>query len=386
MKSIYLDNAAATPLSDSMKNYLISLLPVYGNPSSLHDAGGSACRLITQARASVARFIHAAPDEIFFTSGGSASNTLAVRGLVTDRQASGGYAVFYSPTAHKSMLQACESCTYHMPLKVNSTGETDLSCLENLLTKHNGLRPFVCIEAAGSETGTIQNVAGIGSVVKKHNGLLLVDATGYIPSCPVDMANWRHYVDMLTFSGHKLHALKGVGVLWKKSTISLAPLIYGTQEQGLIGGTENTLGIASLGKAAADYDYSSITSRSRDYVYHYVIHRIPDCFLIGAPISSGLRLPLHLYLCFRGVEGESLMTLLNLYGIQVSTGSACTQKNTAPPAALYAIGMKPENMYSCIRLTFSGQESREDLDYVCTRLKQCVASLRENEPGKPGLK
>lgn len=379
MKSIYLDHAAAAPLSDSMKNYLISLLPVYGNPSSLHTVGVRAGQLITQARASVAGFLNAAPDDIFFTGGGSAGNTLAVRGLVTDKPPAGQYEVFYSPTAHKSMLLACESCTYHTPLTVNSFGEISPTALDDLLSAHNRLRPFVCIEAAGSETGTIQDIAGIGSVVKKHNGLLLVDATGYIPSYPVDMGLWAPYVDMLTFSGHKLRALKGVGVLWKRRGIRLSPLIYGTQERGLIGGTENTLGIASLGKAAADYDYASITSRHRDYVYEYIVRRIPDCTLVGAPISSGRRLPRHLYLCFHGIEGESMMILLDLYGIQVSTGSACSQKNPAPPAALHAIGMKPEDMHSCIRITFSGEESKEDLDYVCGKLKQCAASLRKTD-------
>ena len=208
-----------------MKNYLISLLPVYGNPSSLHTVGVRAGQLITQARASVAGFLNAAPDDIFFTGGGSAGNTLAVRGLVTDKPPAGQYEVFYSPTAHKSMLLACESCTYHTPLTVNSFGEISPTALDDLLSAHSRLRPLVCIEAAGSETGTIQDIAGIGSVVKKHNGLLLVDATGYIPSYPVDMGLWAPYFDKLSFSGHKLRARQGVGVLWKRRGIRLSPRI-----------------------------------------------------------------------------------------------------------------------------------------------------------------
>lgn len=378
MKSVYLDNAATTSLSDSMKEYLTSLLSVYGNPSSLHSVGGQAGGLIMQARASVAGFLNASSEDIFFTGSGSAGNTLAVKGLLSERPSDSQYEVFYSPTAHKSMLWACESCRRHTPLNVNSVGEINLSCLNAVLQKHNRLRPLVCIEAASSEIGTIQDVAGIGSIVRKHNGLLIVDATGYLPSLRIDMGRWRSYVDILTFSGHKLHALKGVGVLWKRRDIRLAPLIYGTQEKGLVGGTENTLAIASLGKAASDYDYTSVTPYSRDYVYDFITRRIPDCALIGAPTGSGHRLPCHLFLCFPGVEGESLMHLLDMYGIQVSTGSACNQKSTSASAALHAIGMDPKNMRSCVRLTFSGQETKAELDYVCEKLKQCVASLRNS--------
>lgn len=378
MKSIYLDNAATTPLSDSMKRYLVSLLSVYGNPSSLHSVGEKADELITQAREAVAGFLNAAPEDIFFTCSGSASNALAVRGLVPGNAPDERYEVFYSPTAHKSMLRACDSCRSHTPLKVNSAGEISLSYLDDILRKHSRLCPLVCIEAASSETGTIQDVTGIGSVVRKHNGLLLVDATGYLPSYRIDLGRWRSCVDILTFSGHKLHALKGVGVLWKRPEIRLAPLIYGTQEQGLFGGTENTLAIASLGKAVRDYDYASISPYNRDYVYDYIVRRIPDCALIGAPTASGHRLPHHLYLCFQGVEGESLMHLLDLYGIQISTGSACNQKSPSASDALYAIGMEPQNMHSCVRLTFSGRETKEELDYVCAKLEQCAASLRTN--------
>ena len=129
MKSVYLDNAATTSLSDSMKEYLTSLLSVYGNPSSLHSVGGQAGGLIMQARASVAGFLNASSKDIFFTGSGSAGNTLAVKGLLSERPSDSQYEVFYSPTAHKSMLWACESCRRHTPLNVNSVGEINLSCL-----------------------------------------------------------------------------------------------------------------------------------------------------------------------------------------------------------------------------------------------------------------
>lgn len=373
---VYLDNAATTQLSDSMKEYLISLLDIYGNPSSLHSKGESSKQIISEARQSVAKFINANEKEIYFVPSGSAGNTLAVKGLVSDNPQENQYEVFYSPTAHKSMLKSCESCRYHTPLYVNSVGEIDLEYLDDILTRHNGWKPLVCIEASNSEIGTINDAISIGSIVHKHNGILVVDATGYIPSYQVDMKLWKNYIDILTFSGHKLHALKGIGVLWKKKDIELKPLIYGSQEQGLVGGTEPTLCIGSLGKAVSDYNYSSISSTNRDYVYDYIIKNIPNSYLVGASIESGNRLPHNLYICFKGVEGESLMILLDMNGIQVSTGSACNSRNLSASTTLSAIGMNEEDIHSCIRLTFSRQETKADLDYVCNKLKQCVESLR----------
>ena len=376
IQNIYLDNAATTPLSESMKRYLISVLDIYGNPSSLHSRGEPAKQIISNARQSVAKFINTDEKEIYFVPSGSAGNTLAVKGLVSDNPQKNQYEVFYSPTAHKSMLKACESCRYDTPLHVNSVGEIDLEYLDDILTRHNGRKPLVCIEAANSEIGTINDVITIGSIVHKHNGMLVVDATGYIPSYQVNIKLWKDCIDILTFSGHKLHALKGIGVLWKKKDIELKPLIYGSQEQALIAGTENVLGIASLGKAVEDYNYSSISTTNRDYVYDYIINNIPDCYLIGAKIESGNRLPHNLFMCFKGIEGESLTILLDMNGIQVSTGSACNSQSISASTTLSAIGINEGDIHSCIRLSFSGQETKEELDYVCEKIKQSVENLR----------
>ena len=180
---------------------------------------------------------------------------------------------------------------------------------------------------------------------------------------------------MLGFSGHKIHTLKGIGVLYKKENIELEPLVYGSQECGYFAGTENVLGIASLGKAVENYDYFSISSNNRDYVYDYIINNILDSYLIGAPFEH--RLPHNLYMCFKGVQGESLMTLLDLNGIEVSTGSACNSGNPQPSSTLTAIGMDKDDIHSCIRMTFNGNETIEELDYVCSKLKECVERLRD---------
>ena len=144
------------------------------------------------------------------------------------------YEIFYSPTSHKSMLKACESCLYYTPLKVNTVGNIDMAYLDTILSCHDDLKPLVCVEAANSEIGTIQEVISTGCIVHKHNGILAVDATAYIPSFQIDMKFWKNSVDILTFSGHKLHALKGIGVLWKQENIELKPLIYGSQQGGIL--------------------------------------------------------------------------------------------------------------------------------------------------------
>ena len=366
---IFLDHASTTPLSDSMKQYLISVLDYYGNPSSIHSASEKPKQIISDSRQSAAKFINADPEDIYFTSGGSASNTLAIRGYYLKNDCT----VFHSPIAHKSILKCAESCRNNHPLKVSKEGMLDIHDLVKRLEACSN-QPFVIIDHANSEIGTIQNISEIIETVHLYNGIIYLDCTGSIPQLTIDIKSAD--ADMIGFSAHKLGGLKGCGVLYKKKTITLAPLIYGSQEQGYIGGTENVLGIASLGKAVEDYDYTSISPAARDYVHAYIVNNIADSYLVGAATTSGNRLPLNLYMCFKGVEGESLMFLLDMNGIRVSTGSACNSQYVSASAALSAIGMNKEDTHSCIRLSFSGQETGEELDYVCETLKQCVESLR----------
>ena len=367
MQKIYLDNAATTPLTPQVKQYIIELLDQYANPSSLYQSGIDARQIIERARNNVAEFINGKPENIIFTSGGSASNTLAIRGYVQKHNCT----VLYSPIAHKSIIKCVESIKNAYPLKVNKYGQIDFDDLREWLDSKNE-KFFVVLDYANSEIGTIQDVKKIIDLVHFYNGVVYLDCTGSISQIPVDVNNLG--VDMLGFSGHKIHALKGVGVLYKKENIELEPLVYGSQEQGLFGGTENILGIASIGKAVENYDYSSISSKNRDYVYDYIIKEIPDSYLIGAPFEH--RLPHNLYICFKGVQGESLMILLDMNDIQVSTGSACTSNDLQPSSTLTAIGMDKEDINSCIRITF-GNETKEELDYVCSKLKECVERLRD---------
>ena len=367
MHNIFLDNAATTPLTPQVKQDIIELLDKYANPSSLYQSGIDARQIIEQARNNVAEFINGKSENIIFTSGGSASNTLAVRGYVQKHNCT----VLYSPIAHKSIIKCVESIKNAYPLKVNKYGQIDFDDLREWLDSKSE-KFFVVLGYANSEIGTIQDVKKIIDLVHFYNGVVYLDCTGSISQIPIDASKLN--VDMLGFSGHKIHALKGIGVLYKKENIELEPLIYGSQEGGYFAGTENVLGIASLGKAIENYDYSSISSNNRDYVYDYIINNIPDSYLVGAPFEH--RLPHNLYMCFKGVQGESLMIMLDMNDIQVSTGSACTSNDLQPSSTLTAIGMDKEDINSCIRMTFSN-ETKEELDYVCSKLKECVERLRD---------
>lgn len=365
---MFLDNAATTPLKLEVKNYIISLLDTYQNPSSLYQSGVNAKQIINTARNNVAKFINANPENIIFTSGGSANNTLFIKGYTQRNECR----VLYSPTSHKSVLKCVESLKYKCSLKVDYTGKIDLQDLKECLSIDT-MKKLVVIEHANSEIGTIQNIKQIIEMCHFYNAIVYVDCTGSISQIPINIKELN--VDGIGFSAHKLGALKGTGVLYKKLSIELEPLIYGSQEQGLFGGTENVIGIAALGKAIENYDYSSIISKNRDYIYDYIENNIPDSYLVGADLKH--RLPHNLYICFKGIQGESLMTLLDMNGYQVSTGSACTSGDLTPSSTLLAIKMNKEDINSCIRITLSGKEEITELNTFCKTLKRCVETLRQ---------
>ena len=373
---VYLDYAATAPLSDGMKAYLISILDDWGNPSSLYSIGAESKKLISDARKEVYKFLHAKPNmgDIIFTSGGSASNTLAIKGWTSMRSDT----VYYSPIAHKSILNCVKDLPAKVPLRVDHYGKIQLDHLETELKNDSGT-PFVVVDYANSELGIIQDVISIIELTHKYRGKVYLDCTGSITDIPVNL--FELDADMIGFSGHKLGALKGVGVLYKKIGIALSPLIYGSQEQGLFGGTENVLGIASLGRAVKDFTYNESKRVNRDYVLRYMTENILDFQLIGPTLMSD-RLSHNLYVSFKGVAGETLMILLDGYGIQVSTGSACNSRAADISPALAAIGIDDETARGCVRMTFSGKESKATLDYVCTTLAKCVDMLRKVKRGK----
>ena len=366
----YLDNAATTPLTDKVKKKIIDTLDDFGNPSSAYDLGKKTKNVIEDVRASVRKFINApANSEIIFTSSGSATNCLAIRGL--DEYC--GTIVLYSPTAHKSMVKCCKMCPYHHSLLVDNEGFIDLEYLEHKLKKYYPDQIIVCFEAANSELGTIQKIREITKLVHYYDGLVVVDFTGYIPYFRVNVLDLG--VDVATFSGHKLHALKGVGVLYKLNDIGMMPIIYGSQEGGYFAGTENVVGIASLGEAINNYKYDFVMRYQRDTLWSMIKNGIKDCYLIGTD-NEYQRLPFNLFICFKGIKGSDLAALLETKGIYVSTGSACNNGSSEPSSALVAIGMDVEDYDSCIRITFSGQENYLDLEEIYRQINECVEFLR----------
>ena len=370
----YLDNAATTPLSPEMKKYLTSALDVFGNPSSAHTEGVKSNRLIAEVRNKVARLINADDTEnIYFTSSGSASNTLGIWGYAVANMCT----ILYSPTVHKSILKTIGNLakfynTNAYELKVDTCGNIDIRYLYQMLKTIKG-NMLVAVECANSEIGTIQDTKTISRVVHKYGERLFVDCTGSISTIPLDVTGLN--IDMVSFSAHKIGALKGVGVLYKKEDVELAPLICGSQEQGLFAGTENVLGILSLGKAIDLMSYTK-TSYNRDFVWNN-IKEIEGISLIGAPLDMN-RLINNLYICIKDVRGSDIATLIDdLYKIQISTGSACNNGSSTPSSTALAIGLSVEEANSCVRISFSGDETEDELKEFCENFGTCIKMLRD---------
>ena len=372
--SYYLDNAATIALSSEMKKYLISVLDIFGNPSSAHSEGAMAKRLIEDVRKNVAKFIKADGFEnIYFTSSGSASNTLGIQGYTLANKCN----VVYSPTVHKSNLKTIDNLAefYEVDiseLKVDSYGVIEVDYLEQtMMSCSKGT--LVVVEYANSEIGTIQDIKTISDIVHKYGGKLFVDCTGSISTIPLDVTGLN--IDIATFSAHKIGALKGVGVLYKKPDITMSPLVFGSQEQGLFGGTENVLGILSLGKAIDLMSYGK-TSHIRDFVWN-IIKDIDGVSLVGAPLDKN-RLISNLYVCVKDLRGGDIAALMDdVYKIQISTGSACNNGSPSPSSTALAIGLSEEDANSCVRISFSGNEAEDELKEFCKSFSTCIKMLRD---------
>lgn len=375
--SYYLDNAATTPLTPEMREYLISMLDVFGNPSSAHSEGVKANQLIEDVRYSVAGFIGAdIVDNVYFTSSGSASNTLGVLGYAIANKCT----ILYAPTVHKSIIKTIQSLTEYYGiesrmLEVDACGNINIDYLKSAL-RTGCDQKLVVVEYANSELGTVQNIKEIASIVhvrKNYCGdKLFVDCTGSISTIPLDVCGLD--VDIASFSAHKIGALKGVGVLYKKENIKLAPLVCGSQEQGLFAGTENVLGILSLGKAIDLIDYDK-TSYNRDFVWNS-IKQVDGISLVGSPLNMN-RLINNLYVCIKGVSGGDVVTMMDdVYKIQISTGSACNNGSSSPSSTALAIGLSEEEANSCVRISFNGNETEDELKEFCKNFSVCIKMLR----------
>lgn len=364
---LYLDNASTTPLLPEVKDFIINNLDTFGNPNSSHKIGDRAKDIIDYSAEKVANLINTNAENIIFTSGGSASNTLAIKGFSEAMQHS---KILYSPTCHKSIIEASKRMFVSKSLNVDDTGRIIVSDLERLLEDNILYNTLVVVDLGNSEIGTVQNISLISEVVHRYNAYLYVDCTGSIPYIPLDVQKLN--IDMAGFSAHKLGALKGCGVLFKKSDVPLSPLIYGSDDY--FSGTQNVLGIGSLGVSAELYPnfYKKINSKNRSILYSELEKRLNNFYLVG---SSEYRLPCNLNVCFPGVDSGNVVSILDdKYDIQCSAGSACNNYSSSLSPTLLAI--KEKNPSSCVRFSLSGFEKKMELIDAAKKIASVVEGLR----------
>jgi len=382
-KMIYLDNAATTAVRPEV---LSAMLPWftehYGNPSSIHRAGRDAKIAVENARKQVAAAIGAQPQEIYFTGGGSESDNWAIRGLADVKK---GKHIITSAVEHHAVLHTCEylekkgyRVTY---LPVDEFGRVNPQDVKNAIDDDTLL---VSIMAANNEIGTVEPIAEIGAIAKAAGIPFHTDAVQAVGAIPIDVNALN--VDMLSMSAHKFNGPKGVGALYIRKGVRISPFIFGgAQERNMRAGTENLASIVGMGKAieiaAAELgEHAKRFSAMRDRLIAGVQKTIPDVRLNGHPTD---RLPNNFNMCFRYIEGESLLMRLDLIGVEGSSGSACTSGSLDPSHVLLAIGLPHEIAHGSLRLTLGLDTTEEDIDFVQEELPKIVQTLRDMSPLYP---
>ncbi len=376
MDKIYLDHNATTPIAPEVLELVTSVLQnQFGNPSSVHSAGRSARVLVDEAREQVASLIGASPSEIVFTSGGTEANNFALLGVALGLGKNRGHIVT-SQVEHPSILNPClqlESLGFDVDrLKVDSLGR--IGGLENCLTESTLL---LSLQHANSETGVLQDIEKAGEVARKRGILFHTDAVqsvGKIPLCVQDMP-----IDMLSISAHKLNGPKGVGALYlrKGSPDLFSPICGGGQEKKRRGGTENVAGIVGFGKACElarlSSQETSKLSSLRDHFFHLVSSKISGVEVFG---DLENRLPNTLNLGFEGVEGDTLLIGLDMAGVAVSTGSACSSGTGLPSPVLTAMGIPTDKINSSIRFSLGKSNTIAEIEKATEILVRTVSLNR----------
>ncbi|MBR1458060.1 MAG: cysteine desulfurase NifS [Oscillospiraceae bacterium] len=379
---IYADNAATTAVSDAV---LEEMLPYfkehYGNPSSIYALGRENERAIIDARARVAKCLGAQPNEIFFTAGGSESDNWAIKGTADRLAAKGKKHIITSVFEHHAVLHTCEVLEKHgfeiTYLPVSPEGLIDPADVEKAIREDTAL---VTIMYANNEIGTVQPIAEIGAICKKHGVLFHTDAVQAVGHVDIDVK--AQNIDMLSLSGHKFHAPKGIGALYVRRGIQLPNLIHGGgQESGKRAGTENVPGIIGLAKAIelATENISAKNDRIRPLRDKLIdgILQIDQTRLNG---SREQRLATNINISIVGIEGESLLLMLDHYGIQASSGSACTSGSLDPSHVLLSLGLVHEVAHGSLRLSLGEDFTEEDADYILESMPKIVTYLRSMSP------
>ena len=379
---VYADNSATTAVSQSVME---AMLPYYrehyGNPSSLYSVGRDAKKAVETAREDIARCFNAEPGEIFFTSGGSESDNWAIKGAAHELAKKGKKHIISSRFEHHAVLHSLDALKKEgfeiTLLEVHSDGIVRPEELEAAIRDDTAL---VTIMYANNEIGTIQPIPELAAVCKKHKVLFHTDAVQAVGNVPIDVK--AQGIDLMSFTGHKIHGPKGCGALYIRRGVRLQNLIDGgAQERSRRAGTENTAGIVGLAAAVkeATKDIPGRVARLtklRDKLIAGA-SKIDRSHLNGHPTK---RMAGNFNMCFEGIEGESLLLKLDFAGICASSGSACTSGSLDPSHVLLAIGLPHEIAHGSLRISFSDQNTEEDVDYILEVLPGIVSYLRDISP------
>jgi cysteine desulfurase len=375
---VYLDHNATTPLRpEALEAMLPYLRDAYGNASSLHSFGIRARRAVERAREQVAQALGAHPREIVFTGCGTESDNQAIKGVAFANRGKGDHVVT-SVVEHKAVLETCRYLEAHgfrvTTLPVDAHGRVSPGDLAQAIT---GETVLASVMFANNEVGTIQPIAELARVCREHGILFHTDAVQAVGKLPVDVETLG--VDLLSLSAHKFYGPKGVGVLYVRDGTEIEPLLHGGhQERGRRAATENVAAIVGLGEALAlrmkemEAEAERLT-RLREQLYEGIVERIDHVRLNGHPTE---RLPGTLSICFDYVEGEAIIMGLDLAGIAVSSGSACTSASLEPSHVLLAMGVHPALAQGSIRLGLGRENTAKDVAYVLETLPPIIERLR----------
>lgn len=360
-KKIYLDNAASTEPSENVIRRISEVINIYGNPSSIHDIGQQAKRIILESKNIISSKFCCASDELYFTSGATMSNNLFIQGFMREHD---NCKLIITTIEHDDIIDLANyidksrGTKYVYRIPVNSEGFVNLDALNSLLSEMcSDETPilFAC-QWANGECGTIQDIERISQIVHSYNNCFLyVDATQYAPYFHIDLSHT--IIDGLGMSGQKMNCIKGTGILYVRNGIKITPMIFG--EQGLVGGTENVVGIAAISTAINDlsYDNNDLINKR-----NYLLDGLKECgYVIG---SMEHRLPNNIYMRMNKCDSESFVVLLNEFGVCASSGSACGSMSNAGSHVVQALGYTQKDSQSCVRFTLSDKNTYQELDYV----------------------
>ena len=368
---IYMDNAASTRVNPGvLAKFNEVAQSLYGNPSSGHDEGLRAKSCIQEVKDNIASLINCDPDDIYFTCGATMSNNILIQGVLRKHPET----LFVTSTVeHNDIMELYDWLPYSKRMvDVDKMGQINMDNLWDILTDCDvSKKPcLVSIQMANSETGIIQPIKQISSLVHEYGGFLHVDATQYIPYYPIDIEDMG--IDALSMSGQKIGGIKGSGLLVARQILrdNMTSIIFG--EQGLIGGTPSTPLIASLGEAFKELNYdTSYLSQLRDSLLHSLQKLGGE--LVG---SENNRLPNNIFIRFPGIKGLTLMNLLNNKDIYIGTGSACSTDSDKPSHVALAYGLTDEEAFECVRFTLSDKNTLDEIEYVVKILESILPLLK----------